>query len=67
MSALETLERLQNVDSNETGSYPIDLLCGWFEEDLDPLNQNLIREFTIRFNRMNDKQRMKFINFISPK
>ena len=64
-----SLKNLQSVSSQETGSYPSDLLSGWYEEDLmgsDETIDNdslacLVMEFAHRFNKMTKKQKDAFI------
>ena len=56
-----TLQELPYISSDETGTYPSDLLSGWFEEDVDYDTNLLILEFAQRFNRMSDGQRLDFV------
>ena len=57
----QKLIQIPDISSDETGTYPSDMLSGWFEEDVDLDTNDLILEFVKRFNKMTEKQRSDFI------
>ena len=60
---MNALRKLPYILTGETGTYPSDLLSGWFEEDVDYDTSILILKFAKRFNRLTNKQRLYFIEY----